>query len=183
MSPDIQIQRDHSWIDAIRSGDERAFEEMFHFNHASLVAYAATFLHSGDGAREVVQEVFLNIWQHRANWKVHFGLRPYLFRAVRNRVLDYQKRKYRHVEVGTDGRDWGIEAEIEDHLAHADLQAAYVRALAALPERRRTAFVLHREHGLSCAEIAHIMTISERTVEHHIGKALSALRHALADLI
>ncbi len=178
-----EIQREREWIDAIQRGEERAFDELFHFYFPDLCAYAVTLTGTADLAREVVQEVFLKLWESRERWNVRVGIAPYLYRSVRNQALTCIRQRRRHINLDLDGHDRAADGNVEDTLQFETLMAAYRDAVTALPERRRTAFVLHREHAMSAAEIAVVMQISERTVETHIGHALAALREKLADFL
>lgn len=175
----LTIERD--WVEAIRGGDERAFEAMFHAHYRDLCVYAASYVSSFDSARDVVQDVFLRIWKRRENWTVRVSLKAYLYRAVRNQSLNYLKQENdrRKKETGLDGAARLSVRSGEDGLLTNELLAAYRKAVSALPERRRTAFVLNRQHGFSYAEIALVMDISERTVETHIAKALASLKRSL----
>lgn len=163
-----------------RKGDPDAFQNIFAAYHLKLCAFAAGYLGSFEQGREVVQEVFLKIWERHPDWHVRTSLKAYLYRAVRNQSLDHIRRrrsKYEHeVPLPLDENFFADPCRVDEALMYRDLVQAVRQAIQQLPERRRTAFVLHRQHRLTYVEIGQAMDISPRTVEVHIGNALKDLR-------
>ena len=168
----------------VREGDEAAFEQIFRAYYTRLVSFAVTKLGSQALAEEMVQEVFLQIWTRREQWVVERSLAAYVFRAVRNRVLNarrsirlemsYAAAAACEIEVETSGA-------CDDGLRDAEIGAALAHALALLPERPRQVFLLSRRQGLSYAEIAEVLGIAVKTVEMHMGRALAQLRVSLQE--
>lgn len=172
----------------IRLGDEHAFESLFQAYYAPLCGFAQSYLHSPDAAAEVVQNVFLRIWEQRATWEPAAGARAYLFAACRNqslRVLKHERvvahtaaRALREaqplgVASGAPAPDAGMHA--------AEIRAALHAAVQALPERRRMVVVLRWQHEMSYVEIAAVLGISAKTAEVQMSRALASLRKQLAD--
>ena len=75
---------DAEWVAAVRAGEPAAFEALFHAYHAPLCTFAHRYLGARDLAEEIVQEVFLFVWERRETWDVRTSVRSYLFTAVRN---------------------------------------------------------------------------------------------------
>ncbi len=174
-----------AWVAQTRAGDGRALERIFFAYYPALCAFAMRFVGSRDEAREVVQEVFARIWERRAGWHVQVSLKAYLYRAVRNQALNevFRRRNRRTHEVQFNPGHEAMAAPrtADEMLAYHEMADAVNDAIRRLPERRRTAFVLHRQHGLTYEEIAQIMDISPRTVEVHIAQALRFLRDAIPE--
>jgi len=176
-------ERERTWIDGVQNGDEEAFEQMFRAYYPQLCRFAAEYVDSPNRARDLVQDVFLRIWERRREWTLRRSLKAYLYRAVRNRALNevrHQDTKHEveaDLEYRTDGRD---RRTAVDAVHAGGLSAEVEEAIRALPERRRVAFLLHRRHGLTYREIARAMGITPKTVENQIGRALKALREKLA---
>src|SRR5215212_4145735 len=84
---------ENRWVALIGLGDRQAFSEMFHEYAERLADYAYSIVASGEAAEEIVQEVFLSIWQRREQWQVRGTLKQYLYGSVRNRALDVLKRQ------------------------------------------------------------------------------------------
>ena len=168
----------------VREGDEAAFEQIFRVYFTRLVSFAGTKLGSQALAEEMVQEVFLQIWTRREQWVVERSLAAYMFRAVRNRVLNARRSIRLEVSYAAAA---ACEIEIEtseqcdDGLRDAEIAAALAHALALLPERPRQVFLLSRRQGLSYAEIAEVLGIAVKTVEMHMGRALAQLRVSLQE--
>lgn len=179
---------DAALVARVRDGDETAFAEIFEAHYARLVAFARGSSGARDVAEETVQDVFVHIWARRASWTIERSLTAYLFRAVRNRVSNerrtlrletaYAEQIVR--EIGTAGVEVATE-RADDRLDEAELEAALAKALSMLPERPRQVFLLNRRENLSYAEIADVLGIALKTVEMHMGRALSALRATLAE--
>lgn len=176
-------ESEQKWIDGVREGDERAFERMFRAYYPKLCRFAAEYVDSKDRARDLVQDVFLRIWEGRADWTVRRSLKAYLYQAVRNRALNEVRRQNTKHEIEDDleytvDRVTGESAT--DSIHESALSQEVEEAIADLPERRRVAFLLHRRHDFTYEEIACIMDITPKTVENQIGRALKSLREALS---
>ncbi len=182
------VVQEADWSARIGRGDERAFRELFDVYYAPLCRYAITLMGDADAGEDIVQALFIWIWEHRETWHVRGNLRSYLYRAVHTRVVSrWRAMRVRDAYTERMQADEAIEVSRDgwpDRAAqYAELQAAYWRAVATLPPRGRQAFELHRQHGLSSREIGEVMGISARTVETHIGRALLALRKALVPFL
>jgi len=178
-------QCEQQWIEDIRSGNESAFEEMFRAYYPRLCRFAAEYVDSTNRARDLVQDVFLRIWERREEWVVRRSLKAYLYQAVRNRALNQARNEdtKQSVEEDLQYRTDGRERRTATDAIHANTLSEEVEAaIQALPERRRMAFLLHRRHGLTYKEIACAMGITAKTVENQIGRALKTLRNELAPL-
>ena len=178
---------EREWVDRVRAGDRVAFEGIYRTYYRRLVGFIYTYVRSDTLAEELVQDIFLSIWRQRACWDLRTTLRAYLFRCARNSALN--QRRHEGVtqaasdEAMSEGRMLGMgeaPAALDSQLEADDLAVAARAAISRLPPRCRTAFTLCRGHGLSYAEAAQVMGISESTVKIQMARALAALRAALA---
>ena len=176
-------ENEQEWIEGIRTGDEAAFEEMFRAYYPKLCRFAAEYVDSSGRARDLVQDVFLRVWDGRSEWRVDRSLKAYLYQSVRNRALnEVRNRDTRNAAVDD------LEYTSSRHRKPSAADAAHGNALSrqvdeaiqSLPRRRRMAFLLHRRHGFTYQEIATVMGITAKTVENQIGRALKSLREELA---
>ena len=170
-------------VEGVRAGKRTALKAIYCKYYPDLCGFAASYVTSKRRGREVVQEVFLEIWERRESWKVSGSLKSYLFQAVRNRALNFLR---------TEKNRYGLKQKLkhtvptrrlrtaEDNLCYDELSDAIEEAVEQLSPRRREAFTLHRQHGLTYKEIAEVMEISPKTVENHIGRALKSLREMLS---
>lgn len=176
-------------VAAVQEGDLEAFQALHGHFVVELLDFAFSYLRSREDAEEVVQDLFLWVWEHRHEWDTPGGLRAYLFKSIRNRAINrlrQAKVQTRFVERVGQGilRPASQAATSPDALATVtagELDAILAEAIAALPPRCREVFVLVRERGLAYAEVAALLGIAPKTVEIHINHALGILRHRVAE--
>jgi RNA polymerase sigma-70 factor (ECF subfamily) len=176
------LWNDEELIPRVQAGDSGAFEYLFKRYYSALYAFVCAYVDSAETAEEVVQDVFLRTWEHRARWEPRGPVQTYLYKSARNRALDLIK--HRKVErlwserVRSNRAHGSLPfARSADDAVHAEeLEVTIARTLAALPERCRLIFLMSREHDLSYGQIAEVLDISVKTVETQIGRALKMLR-------
>ena len=172
-------------VSAIRQGDEAAFERTFRKYYDRLCNYANSLLKEEDEAEEVVQTVFLTIWEKRTELEITLSLKSYLYRAVHNHCLN----RFKHASVREAHRDYTQNFlpqsyESVTEVIHAsELEERIEAAVSSLPEQCQIAFRMSRFEEMKYQEIADQLGISIKTVENQIGKALKILRSALADYL
>ena len=187
---DSSLDIERAWVARSRAGDVNAFEAIFRRYYQDLCRFAEKMLRSPDVARDAVQDVFVAIWKQKDSCRGCDDLRVYLLAAVRHRALKHIRHQgvveRTRARMTSEQRSPGIGAAPEtpdETMAAAELAARVDRIIAALPERSREAYLLHRREELSYAEIAGVMGVSVRTVENHIARALRGLREGLSDWI
>jgi RNA polymerase sigma-70 factor (ECF subfamily) len=174
----------------IRLGDEGAFESLFHAYYPRLCDFVGTYVRSLDVAEELVQTVFLRIWEHRATWEPTAGVRAYLFAACRNQALGVLKHERVVARVAQHAAREGIPLGIaatqvgpDDELHASELAGALREVIDRLPERRRLVVILRWQQQMSHAEIARVLGISVKTVEVQLGRAFAFFRAQLTHLV
>jgi RNA polymerase sigma-70 factor (ECF subfamily) len=147
------------------------------------VSYARVLLKDHDMAEEIVQDLFFRLWQGRENLKIESSLNGYLFRSVHNRSLHYiehLKVVSRHAgEIAAEAP--ASSDSVTEDIYYSELQEKVTRVLDRLPERCRAIFRMSRFEGLKYNEIADKLSVSLKTVEADMGKALREFRKALAE--
>jgi len=174
---------DHEIIRRIRQGDKGQFESLFRSSYVSLVRYAKRLIKDHDSAEEIVQDLFFRIWQDKEKIEIESSLNGYLFRAVHNRCLhwiEHNKVVERHArEV------FAQETEAADNPADAiyykELQSKIIQIIEKLPDRCGRIFCMNRFEGLKYSEIAEKLSVSVKTVEADMGRALREFRKALKE--
>lgn len=172
-------------IGAIREGNERIFEETFRKYYQSLCNYANSILKEMDEAEEVVQNLFLSIWEKRSDLEISISLKSYLYRAVHNHCLN----RIKHLKVREEYQQYAVnfyEASYESvsqTVMKNELETKIEEAIKKLPEQCRLIFRMSRFEELKYHEIAEQLELSPKTVENQIGKALKILRVELAEYL
>lgn len=177
--------QEEQWVAGFRKGDKIAFEQMFKANYEGLCRYAFSFVNDRDEAEDIVQNMFVNIWEKREEYTIESNVTGYLFRMVRNACLNVIKhKKVVEKHAGSSLHSEASHSESAAELAAAnELDGMIQRAIQSLPEQCRLVFELSRFENLKYAEIAARLEISEKTVENQIGKALRVMREQLKDYL
>jgi len=192
---------DRSLVARSRDGDAEAFGELFARKHRSVYLVAYQILGDVALAEDVVQDVFVRLWQHCADYKEELSLDAWLRRIATNRAIDHWRsrraERRRRVEPaeGTDA-DAALEAAAapgqvaaaaqggtdnpESIAGWQRLQAIWDEISDPLPPQQRAAFVLRHIEGLSTAEVAEALGCSASTVRSHISDARATLRKGLS---
>lgn len=168
----------------IRANDELALDALLERYWAPVFQYALRRTGSRDHAEDIAQDVFCRLWERRTYWRASGSLRGLLFRLARNTAVSHHRRQ-RARERATRGfaELYLQRPPILGSAEHVELRAALEAAVAALPGRRREAFLLRTQEDLSYEEIAQAMGTSKQTVANQLSRALSALRGALGHLL
>ncbi|WP_163377931.1 RNA polymerase sigma-70 factor [Cyclobacterium sp. SYSU L10401] len=166
--------------------DEVVFEAQFKNYFGPLHAYAQALLKDGEAANEIVQTVFLKLWEKREDLKISISLKAYLYKCVYYDCLNYikhEKVKKKHFELNryemANTKSVDASFSVEDQ----EMQSKLNHALDHLPEKCRRVFLLSRMEELKYKEIALRLGLSVKTVEAHMGKALKMLRIELAEFL
>ncbi|WP_339751491.1 RNA polymerase sigma-70 factor [Algoriphagus aquimarinus] len=168
--------------------DEQSFEAVFKTYFKALHAYAQAILKESETAEEIVQSVFLKLWEKRETLDINSSLKAYLYRAVYHDSLNYikhQQVKRKHWEHAHYEMTQGKPEEVGEQIKgqENELYEHFQLALEKLPEKCRLVFNLSRFEELKYQEIADRLEISIKTVEAHMGKALKTLRVELAEFL
>jgi RNA polymerase sigma-70 factor (ECF subfamily) len=153
--------------------DECSFKCLFHTHYATLVAFARTFLHDDDTAQDLVQELFVDLWSERHRVVIERAIKSYLFTAVRNRCLN--RLSQQRINAPSAALE-GLACTDDDPAEHEALLTEMERVIDQLPPARREVFRLNRLQRMSYREVADRLSLSVRTVEHQISKAMRTLR-------
>jgi RNA polymerase sigma-70 factor (ECF subfamily) len=173
---------DHILLLELKEGNSKAFDLIFHRYYNNLCRFAFTFTRDEDTSKNLVQNVFVKLWERRFVIEKVNNLGAYLTTMVRNQVADYISDYKKHMY------DSEFKAVIPDHstentIMEHDFQQTLVWSLAKLPPRCKQAFELSRMENLSNKEIAEEMKISVKGVEALIGRSLQFLRVELQEYL
>ncbi len=173
----------------LKTGDIKAFELLYNEHYNSLCHFAQRFVFDLDTAREIVQDVFVRIWEKRGSLPVENSLKTYLYTSVRNKCLDhlkhmkieYEFEKMRIRELRESGNN---SLNTIDHpldgLITKELEKTIKDAIENLPDKCKEIFKLSRNKGLKYREIAEERNISVKTVETQMSRAIQSLKKELS---
>jgi len=167
-------------IEGLKEGNTKIFDYLFQYYYSGLVVFSYRMVEDMDSAEDIVQDFFFRLWLNRNELVINQSIKSYFFSAVKNRSLDFLKRKkigtkvVEEVAGQTETRNEG-----QSYIVQYELEEQIKEAIDKLPEKCRKVFLMNRFEGVKPSEIARIENISVRTVEGHIGKAIRILKKEL----
>lgn len=172
---------DHFLLEALKRGNEDAFELLFKKYSGRLYYVAFKYLNDREETLEIVQEVFYKVWLNHQNIRPELPFIPYLSRIAKNLIINQSKRKL--VEnayiINLETSNSFGSGQTENQVIFSEVSSLVEKLLNEFPDKRKEIFILSRKKGLSNKEIALKLNISESTVENHINSALKYLRTKL----
>jgi len=178
---------DRTLLSQMRAGEASAFAALFDRYYDRLRVFADSMVGSATEAEEIAEDVFVRIWETRAQLEIRSSVRSYLYAATRNHAINRLRsdstRRHWLEEAAAQGYAPGMGRapdEADTEVRVTDLTRAIDAAIAQLPPRCRQVFLLHRQHGMSHQEIADAMETSVKTAENQMARALKLLRDRLA---
>lgn len=168
----------------LKRGKEYAFDFLFNYYYPGLCVYAQNMMSlSEELAKDIVQDVFVKLWDDREKLNIQFSVRSYLFVSVKNKCFDVLRKKNRDIKVQELSNEHDVADESFETFVLSELETLFNKSLNKLPERCREVFELSRINGLKNREIAVKLNISEKTVENQVTKALHILKEELKDYL
>lgn len=180
----VKAEQQDRWFKDLKSGSMEAFKSIFDAYTPALCSYAAMYL-EGEQAEDIVQDVMYSIWERREELPIGSGeLSPYLFGAVRRKVMQVMRNESRRVEkepqINLEFRETQSLPSPDSVLEAKDLEWIIGRAFEELTDVQREVVRLRYAEGLSYADIAEILEISRPAAIQHSVRIHNKLRPILA---
>lgn len=169
----------------LKEGDSNAFESVFRFWYEPLVHFAEEYISDLESARNIVQNIFMKLWEKHALVDPDSNLKSYLYMATRNACLSH----LRHIKVENsyfekaikNNEDLQLNYEALEELKmeqidFSNLEKLIQDTIDSLPERCREVFLMSRYEEMKNKEIAEKLNISIKAVEANITRAITKLR-------
>lgn len=174
----LPVMKEVDELLAVSRGDMAAFERIFFAYHPKLVYFLKGMLHDVDASCDMVQDIFLSLWEKREHLVQVQDFSSYLFKIARYTVYNY----YDHLGVEEKymvdylTKYSACYASEEEELFAKELSEHIDTVVKGMSPQRQKVYVLSREEGLSNEQIAEMLHISKRTVENHLTAVLAVLR-------
>jgi RNA polymerase sigma-70 factor, ECF subfamily len=176
--------REQELIAGLQKGDKSTFDFLFRSYYPGLCTHAKSYLRSMEIAQEIVQEVYVKLWEKHNKIFIHTSIRAYLFQSVFNNCMNYikgiQSSSFKHVDV----EDASIRNELMSmDLADAefsrifseDIEKDLESAISDLPDQCREIFIMCRTDNLSYKEISDLLKVSRSTVKTQMSRAMTRI--------
>ncbi len=171
-------------LEKLSKGDVHAFNRIYKDYYARIFGFVHHTISSREDAEEIVQEVFIKIWDKKSDIDPEKSFNSYIYTISKNSIHDYLRRVLRErkyiEEIITEFSL--IDNQLEDIVNYRETEKVIKQLIEKLPPKRKEAFELSRFSNKTYREISSIMNISENTVDTHIRKSLAWLREGLIQL-
>lgn len=177
----FMISDDTELVKRLQRGDLDAFDILFRKYSGKLYSFAFRYLRCREESSELVQSVFLKLWENHKKLKSGSSLKSFLFTIAYNEICSLFRRrvclqKYlEHVRLNNSG----VTSETEDNIDYNSLRERLDKIIRTLPERERSVFVKSRIEGKPSRVIANELGLSPGTVDNYISKALRIINDIL----
>jgi RNA polymerase sigma-70 factor (ECF subfamily) len=165
-------------VPSSQTGRDDAFDELVRAHYRKLCNFVYRYVGSHEVAEDLVQDMFVRIL--KSDTFDYDDPLPYLYRAARNQASSHLRQQKVRERARDEFRPAASVVTADTEVEYHEMADAVAVAVASLPKRARIIFTMHREQGLSYAEIAHALGIAPKTVENQMGRALRLLRIRLA---
>lgn len=179
-------------IQQLKNGNKDAFEYVFRQYFVKLCSYAQSILKKKEAAEEIVEDLFLYLWENCHDINITDSLPSYLFKSVHNRCLKYLRHleveqryidKQQKIYLDNDTGEMISPDYPEANLISKELEQSIKKAVSNLPDQCREVFIQQRINNLTYKEIAEKLEISVNTVKTQMARALQKLRSELKEYL
>ncbi|NHA05160.1 sigma-70 family RNA polymerase sigma factor [Mucilaginibacter sp. HC2] len=173
----IVSDTDQELIAALQKGDEAAFKTLYEKYWAEVYTMIYRRIGDVDDSKDIVQNIFVNIWISRKNIIAEKSLAPWLNTAARTKAISHYKKKYASIN-----RDTSFQNDLPEHyspefnLEAKELESVFKDEIEKMPDTMQKTFLLSRYENKSIREIAIELSLSEQTIKNNISQALERLR-------
>jgi RNA polymerase sigma-70 factor (ECF subfamily) len=168
-------------IEQLREGSKEAFHDLFEAYGPKILAFAISYLKDHADAEEMLQEVFLKLWETRSSLDPSKNIKSFLFKICINLIYDFiRKKNIKQVYVDYSLQNNSFQENNTWHeVIYNDMQNYLQLLISSMPEQRQHIYRLSKEDGLTNEEIAQQLHLSQRTVENQLYRAVLFLKNKL----
>lgn len=165
----------------VKQDDATAFEALYNRHWEKCYTISYWHILEQESAKDLVQELFVDLWDKRKQINIQETVEGYLKIAVRNRIYNYIRslniKKKHYDALGQDARETGFSTE--DLNNERELRRLYMDEIGKLPPKMKEIYTLSKEKGMSITQIAERLSLSEQTIKNQLGNALKKIRSGL----
>jgi RNA polymerase sigma-70 factor (ECF subfamily) len=175
---------DEELVERMSRSAQAAFAEIYRRYAGKLAGFAGSKLYNLDDAKDILQDIFVKLWENREQLVITSSLQSYLYTIVRHRVVDKIRKNITREEYASVARSFeAFHTESPEQITELrELKATINHSVDEMSPRLREIYKLSREQGLSNSEIASKLSLSEQTVKNQLSTALKLLRQDLGGL-
>jgi RNA polymerase sigma-70 factor (ECF subfamily) len=170
---------DRDTFEEIKKDNEHALASLFEKHYVPLCRYAYTYLKDEAESENLIQEVFINIWNKRSEINIRTSVSSYLYRSAKNSAINFLTKNSRHQTESIDNLK-GLEISNEDseidENEFSEMERKLSEALKSLPDKCKKIFIMSRVESLKYREIAEQLNISIKTVETQMSVAIKKIK-------
>ena len=157
-----------SLLERISLDDPQAFKIFYEYTYPQLFRVACYFLTNSEDRKDLISDVYMNLWKNRHSIKEIRNIDNYMFISVRNNVtrIRAEKISYQHIQIEDSGLETcSMQLDPEKELLNKELKEVLELAINSLPDRCRLIFLMIREEEMKYKDVSEILSISEKTVQ------------------
>jgi RNA polymerase sigma-70 factor (ECF subfamily) len=179
----------------VKAGDDAAFEYLVHKYRRPMVSFMYRMMHNSAMAEDLAQEVFLRVYRSRENYEASAKFTTWLYRIATNLAMNHA-RDTRHeraentVSLDEPDENTGLSIDVpddtltaEEMIVRRERMAGIRKRVQALPERQRTAVIMHKYQQMDYREIADVLKLSESAIKSLLFRAYETLRGQLQEFV
>lgn len=174
---------DKHYLEGLRKGDQAAVSFLYEKYYGQVFHFASLYIKNESDVKDIVQDIFLKVWNNRCKVDPTQNFENYLFIITRNHIFNIKRQiKNKFTFITTlDALDIYSET-FEEDIEMKEIKLIVEKAIATLPDRQKEIFILSRKHSLTNKGISEQLKISVKTVESHMTKALSTIRKVINNI-
>jgi len=160
----------------LKEGDMKVFVAIYNKYHQQLYSYILYFIKDRQFAEDVLQEVFVKIWEHKSRINLQLSFNAYIYRIARNTVLNRMRTMAYEKVIEYASEEQFASGNSEDALLWKQYSALFREAVEHLSEQRKRVFKLCREEGKTYEHVSQELGIAPSTVKDHMIKAIRFIK-------
>ncbi len=172
-----QIRNDIKLVEGLKKNDISCFDDLFEKYSDKLYRFAMHYLKNENEAEEIVQDVFVKVWENRKKLNTELSFKSFIFTIAHNLILKYFRNiAYHQSFVNEQILKKSTESNDESRIEYNFVLQEVNKLIEDLPDKKRIIFVKNKIDGLTSTEIAKQLNLSKSTVDNHISEAIKILK-------